>query len=227
VNYLSHHAVALAGSGLHAPEFFVGNVLPDLLAMSRDGRVRSLQTKEDDSPLLQGVHLHLRTDKRFHAGAAFAGARETAKSLLGGGHYDVPLHRVFFLTHAFVEIALDGYLLSGDETVADDFYGRFAHADLPGVVAQAGTMLAAAYPLLGLARVLERFVEHRFLYNYADAAGRAEALHRLCLRAGLPGFASDDDRATLARAFAGFETYIGENARALLFGEAPPPAMVQ
>ena len=190
MNFLSHHLVAVAhGGGDQPAEFYIGNVLPDLVSTSGEGRLRAPGGLGID-PLLDGITLHMDTDRRFHGAPAFADARALAKSLLLAVPFAVPPRRTFFLVHAAVEIALDGWLLRDGLTLADDFYARFAAADLPGIVAKTAALLRLGGPPLALARTIDRFVESRYLYHYAEPDGQAEALVRLCRRIGIDDFAA-------------------------------------
>lgn len=224
MNYLSHHTVARAFAartpGCDAPAFFVGNVLPDLIATSGEGRLRarSVQMPPDDVNLflVNGIRLHLATDTRFHSHPLFAEATAEAGAALRAMPFSVPLRRVFFLAHVFVEIVLDGWLLRQDAGIADDFYAQFAIADLNAVVADTQRLLGSD-TLFGLSYTMQRFVEARYLLSYAEASGMAEALHRVCHRAKLDDlFADTADRALLADCFGAFLPRIFSKASALL-----------
>ena len=228
MNYLSHHTVARAfvrqTSGSAAPAFFVGNVLPDLLAVSGDGRLRAASVLAPpgsvDSSLVNGVRLHLATDTLFHGHPLFAEATADASAALRAVPFSVPLRRVFFLAHAFVEIALDGWLIRQNAGIADDFYAQFKSADLTKVIIDAGRLLGSDVPFLGLAHTLERFMESQFLRSYAEEMGMAEALYRVSHRAKLADlFADPADRALLGNCFEAFLPRLSEKAPALL---APP-----
>lgn len=228
MNYLSHHtvarAVALRNSGIVTPAFFVGNVLPDLISVSGDGRLRARSVQEPlqgvDVSLVNGVRLHLATDTHFHGHPLFTEAMAEASDLLRAAPFSLPLRRVFFLAHAFVEIALDGWLIRENESIADDFYAQFASADLEAVVTNTGRLLRVDIPLLGLAHTLERFVQARYLFSYARGSGMAEALYRVSRRARIADLLADPaDRALLGECFRSFLPSIAEKAPALL---APP-----
>lgn len=228
MNYLSHHTVARAyvtrTSGAVSPSFFVGNVLPDLLAVSGDGRLRAAGVLSPpdsvDRSLVDGVRLHLATDTRFHGHPLFAEATADASAALRAVSFSVPLRRVFFLAHTFVEIALDGWLIRQSAGIADDFYAQFKSADLPAIVTDAGRLLGSDVPLLGLATTLERFTAAQYLRSYAQETGMAEALYRVSHRAKLADlFADPADRALLGNCFGEFLPRLSEKSSALL---APP-----
>lgn len=228
MNYLSHHAVARTVAarrpGATAPSFFIGNVLPDLVSVSGDGRLRAAGVLSPpsgvDNDLLLGVRLHLATDTRFHGHPLFAEATQEASALLRAAPFSVPLRRVFFLAHAFVEIALDGWLIRENANIAEDFYAQFEAADLAAVVVDTGWLLRSDIPLLGLAHTLERFTESQFLLSYKEDGGLAMALHRVCHRAKVADlFADSADRKLLQDCFAAFLPRIATKAAALL---SPP-----
>lgn len=214
MNFLAHHAIAKQIDPQGTPEFFVGSVLPDLVASSGVGRLRDRHVAgiNESCDLVRGIRLHLATDRRFHGLPAFAAACADAKAALHSTPFAVPPTRVFFLAHTFVEIALDGLLLRESKELADDFYGRFAAADPRAITEATRRLLGVSEPLPRLERALIGFSEHRYLYHYATGEGQAEALHRVSLRAGLPGF-PEADRQRLARLFDTFtptlETYRG------------------
>lgn len=228
MNYLSHHAVARAVSAIN-PEidsaaFFVGNVLPDLLSVSGDGRLRAASVLAPPPGtgafLVSGIRLHLATDKRFHGHPLFAEAMQEASKALRAAPFSIPLRRVFFLAHAFVEIALDGWLIQQDMNIARNFYARFEACDLATVVTDAGRLLGRETPLLGLAHTLERFTESQYLFSYAEESGMAEALYRICHRVRLADlFADSADKRLLGECFGRFLPEIARSAGTLL---APP-----
>jgi len=189
----------------------VGNVLPDLLGdAAGGGRLRARHvagTGAPDSDLVRGVRLHLATDRRFHSHPLFLSAMAEASALLRAAPFAHPPHRVFFLAHIFVEIALDAVLLVRDPDgrfadAAGHFYGQFDRADLPAVAAETETLLGR--PLPDLLPSLHHFARARYLFGYATGDGLARALSRVSRRVGLTDFASDDDRARLAAVFGAY-----------------------
>ena len=207
VNYLAHHAVALAENPDAPPAYFVGVALPDLLGASGEARVKAahLAALSVPSPLALGAGLHLATDKRFHALLSFADAQKEAALLLRETAFSFAPRRVFFLAHIMVEIAFDGYLLQTRPDIARDFYARFADADLPAIVDETQHLTHASFPLLGLARTMEGFLRSRYLSRYDTGDGQAEAISRLCARVGLPAFDAPNDRTRLAAVMKAFE----------------------
>jgi hypothetical protein len=208
------------------PAFFVGNVLPDLLSASGEGRLRAQSVLAPppgvNTSLVNGIRLHLASDTRFHGHPFFAEATQEASEVLRDAPFSLPLRRVFFLAHAFVEIALDGWLIRQDPEIARDFYAQFDASNLAEVVTDTGRLLGRETPLLGLAHTLERFTEAQYLYSYAEESGMAEALYRVCHRARIADLLADPaDRTVLGSCFARFLPGIAGKAAALL---TPPDA---
>lgn len=218
MNFLAHHAVARTVWPTAPPEFFVGAVLPDLLA---DARVRAAHLAPDDRrPLIAGIRVHLESDRRFHGAAAFKSAMADVSATLRATPFSFPPRRLFFVAHIFVEIGLDGVLIRADAAIADDLYAQMDAADLDATVAETVALLGR--PLPRLLRYLDGFRSSRYLYDYADDAGLAEAVVRVCHRAGLAeNFASAFDRKRLAEAFAVALPSIAD-ARSLLLPILPP-----
>lgn len=214
---------------LAAPAFYVGNVLPDLISSSGVGRLRDKHAAGAgaETDLLRGVRLHLATDRRFHGHPAFAGAQADAKAALLAVPFSVPLHRVFFLAHAFVEVALDGLLMRRDAEIAHHFYSQFDALNLDKVAADAAALLGLPTAPPELAATLHRFTDHRYLYGYADGPGQAEAMYRLSHRAGVGAFATESDRVQLAHLFDAFTPTLARHEDALLTPPQPADAVVK
>lgn len=99
-------------------------------------------------------------------------------------------------------MALDAVIARQNPGVLDHFYAQFDRCDLSGIAAEAAGWMARSAPFLDA--FLIRFAQARFLYSYADPSGLADALHRTCVRGGVPGFPRPEDRQTLAAVFAAY-----------------------
>jgi hypothetical protein len=217
MNYLAHHAIARQRSA-NTPEissFFVGNVLPDLLGISGDGKLRAVHVKLPTTALERGIRLHIETDRAFHGLAAFLNATSQAKEILLEAPFRIPVHRVFFIAHVFVELALDAYLLNKISGIAEDFYGKFDSSNTEQIVEETRRILGVENPLPSLPRTIERFRQTQFLYRYRTEIGLADSLDGLSRRAGLPGFGAED-RGILAACFTEFQTNRGDSIEDLL-----------
>lgn len=184
--------------------YFAGNIIPDLLAHDGEGRLRERHIGGDDSPFSLGVGLHLATDKRFHSSPAFRTACAAAAELIRIAPLSETPHRVFFLAHVFVEIALDGWVIAHEPEIADDLYAHLEVCGIMPVCALTAALLGVPGPLPRLENSLTWFLERRYLSEYAAFDAQAEALHRISRRVALPGFPSASDRVALAAAFASF-----------------------
>ena len=204
MNYLSHHFVARQIAPNADSFYFAGNVIPDLLAHDGEGRLRERHIEGDDSSFALGVGLHLATDKRFHSSPAFKDACGEAAELIRAAPLSETPRRVFFLAHVFVEIALDGWVIAQNPGIADDLYTHLENCGISPLCAATAALLGVPGPLPHLENSLTWFLGRRYLSEYAAFDGLAEALHRIGVRAALPGFPAASDRAALAAAFAAF-----------------------
>ena len=204
MNYLSHHALARrirpGGDG----DFFAGNLLPDLLSASGDGRIRT--AGDHAGAVADGVRLHIATDKIFHGATAFHAAQSEADALIRAAPWETSPRRRFFVAHVLVELALDAHLLGESPELPDDLY-RVLAASLRGdLIARAETL--AGQPVPNLRGSIERFLAAGFLRDYATPAGLARSLTRVCRRAGVPNFESPADKETLAGVFEAFAPHV-------------------
>ncbi len=206
MNYLAHQYVARRiRRESDAPAlFFAGNILPDILAMSGDGRLRS--AGEHTGPLADGIRLHLSTDRRFHTLPAFHEAQAQANRLLLSALWVVPPHRRFFLAHVMTELALDAAILATEPALPDDLYGSLAAALRDGLVPLTETISGKSAP--NLRTTAERFIESRYLHGYSSAEGLASSLIRACKRAAVPLCEDPRDVAELARVFTELSLFI-------------------
>nr|CAA9296090.1 hypothetical protein AVDCRST_MAG63-4783 [uncultured Armatimonadetes bacterium] len=187
------------------PPFFVGNALPDVLAATGAGRLRSHHVAACPDPdLTRGIALHLAADRQFHSSPGFLEGVASASAALRSTPFAVPPRRVFFLAHVFFELALDAVLLRRDAGIADDLYARFDACDLDAVAGAVAAIPGCAAGAPGVAAALSRWAGVRYLYDYARDDGLANALHRISLRAGLEGFPDLRDRDRLSGLFAAF-----------------------
>ena len=193
-------------------DFFAGNLLPDLLAVSGDGRLRGVG--DNTRGVADGVRLHIATDKWFHGLPVFSALQAEANALLLAAPWKETPRRRFFVAHVLVELALDAHLLHETPTLPDDLYAALAESLSGNLVATAETLLGRPAPNLEASTT--RFVETGFLRDYATPAGCAESLTRVCRRAGVPNFTEPADTETLAHVFADFAPMITQNVAELL-----------
>ncbi|MDX1934596.1 MAG: hypothetical protein SFU56_18510 [Capsulimonadales bacterium] len=228
MNYLAHHAVARRKSPEADPLFFVGNLLPDLLALEERARLRAVHLPaptETESPLIAGMRLHFAADRQFHAAPIFHSlCREAAERLRRTG-FPTPLRRTFFLAHVLTEIALDGSLLRESPALADDLYDRLSDVDRVRVERELAPILPVSplSPVSGsVSAILDRFVGYGWLRTYGSYPGQAAALRRIWQRAGLPGLRDPADLALLTDVLEEFAPRIRAATPELLGAEGGP-----
>ena len=216
MNYLSHHFIALQ-TGNGDSFFFSGNVIPDLLAHDGEGRLQDRHIAGNDSPFAQGIALHLAADRRFHLHPAFKEASAEASALLRAAPFSVPLRRVFFLAHVFVEIALDGRTLTKYPGIADHLYAQLELSGVERLTQRTAELLNVAPDSLpNLASSLTWFLTRRYVSAYGEPHQQAEALHRISRRVQLPGFPDRADHRVLEQVFAAFAPRLSQWEDALL-----------
>lgn len=214
MNYLSHHYIArrIRPEPDASALFFAGNLLPDLLSIAGDGRLRT--AGESRGPLSDGVRLHLATDKRFHSLPAFIAAQAEATRMLIHATWEAPLRRRFFVAHVITELALDSVVLAQQPDLPEELYTALSESLKMQLITQTETLAARVVP--NLPDTIERFVESRFLYRYATPPGLATSMIRIGRRAGIPNFEPVADALTLSQIFADFSTWVASRREDLL-----------
>jgi hypothetical protein len=201
VNYLSHHHVAFALQPHASPLFFLGNVLPDLYSAAGEGRLRdeTINGFSIDSPITQGAKLHLATDKKFHSNPQFDVSMAFVAEQFHAEQFSTPPRRVFFLAHVFVELVLDAHIARTNPTLVEHHYAQITIESNSAVATQLEEWMSR--PLPHLRNVLEGIRTHQPLRSYAHATGVIKALNRVCTRATLPVFETENDHAALTRLY--------------------------
>ncbi|MCA9269935.1 MAG: hypothetical protein KDA41_15750 [Planctomycetales bacterium] len=169
MNYFAH-----GRAHVDDPYRLAGTAVPDWLnVVDRKVRARSkgaLPVANQGDPqaaaVAQGVLEHHRDDAWFHSTPAFA---ELSCRFTTDIRDAIPRDdglRPSFLGHILVEILLDWALAAEDPSALEAYYAALATVD-PAAVEQAVAQIAGR-PATGLARFIGLFVEHRFLFDYAD-----------------------------------------------------------
>ena len=179
---------------LDRPYFAAGTAIPDWLNVAnRRVRVRKKLAQpllSSEEPLFRelaaGVVQHHDDDDWFHRTRAFAElSLSFAVTIRDGLPADDGL-RPSFLGHILVELLLDDCLAKDDPPKLDEYYETMATVD-SHLVADF-VALATDTPREDLTRLAElrpRFVEVRFLYDYADNAKLLYRLNQVMGRVGL------------------------------------------
>lgn len=211
MNFLAHHALARRLAPERPPAFFVGNILPDLVAAAGTGRLRARHVESDESELALGVRLHLMADRHFHQDPAFLAAMDLSGALLR--RLPAAPRRVFFLAHVAAELALDSALLRADPGLADDLIRQVENS--PAETIARTTALWLGIDAAPIAASVLGFARSGYVRHYVRGEGLAEGLHRIALRAGLDGF-SEEVRAALAERMPQLAAQIADQANDLL-----------
>jgi len=179
MNFLSHAIPYLDSED----SFFVaGTAIPDWLSVV-DRKIRARRRRaelflEDDDPAIRGVArgivAHVRDDGWFHSTRCFAEtnlmfAIQLRDLLPGDAGF-----RPTFVGHIVIEMLLDALWIEDDPSVSDRYYQMLG--DRPPVQIQDALNVITGKPTENLAKVIDRFIEIRFLYDYLDDE---KLLHRL------------------------------------------------
>ena len=154
------------------PYFLAGTAVPDWLnVVDRKirARARNARLLVDDpdaitSTVARGIIQHHEDDDWFHRTQAFAelSLRFTCEIRDSLGPDDSL--RCHFLGHILVEILLDSVLIEKHPTQLEDYYAALLQVD-GELVARIVTRISGR-PSIGLAWLLPRFIEERFLWDY-------------------------------------------------------------
>ena len=186
MNYFAH-----GYRHLERPYFVAGTAIPDWLNVTnRRVRVRRKFAEPflmSDQPTYQelaaGVVQHHVDDQWFHRSRAFAElSLDFAVRLRDGLPADDGL-RPSFLGHILVEILLDDCLAAEAPAALQGYYATLAATD--PVLISKFVELATGQSVPRLAEFIPRFIEVRFLYDYADNAKLLFRLNQVMGRVGL------------------------------------------
>ncbi len=186
MNFLSH-----AIPYFDEPLTVAGTAVPDWLSVvDRKVRARSRFAEPfleaNDHALrcvASGIVHHHRDDSWFHSTRAFAEinlqfALELRELLPGDDGF-----RPTFVGHILIEMILDRLWIAEDQNWADQYYKILASVD-PVLVGQCVEKVVGR-ELAGLPRVIERFIEIRFLYDYLETDTLLERLNQVMRRVRL------------------------------------------
>lgn len=183
MNYLAHAWILPADD----PDLVLGSALPDLAGtydrrsprLAGDAALRL--ESEGLTSLARGIRAHHAADRSFHELDAFregcAELRPLAARLNAGG----ARVRGFFFVHLVLEVLLDAALLERAPALARDFYEALDAAALRGE--RAARALGSPRDAGGFGVFCGRFVEARFLEDYATDAGVARRVAQALGRA--------------------------------------------
>lgn len=188
MNYLAH-----GFRHLDDPWFVAGTALPDWLRVL-DRRARApaetvAAHAHDPDPrvasLARGVLRHHEDDRRFHGSSDFAAARAETSRALRTVLPAADGHRPSFISHLLVEIHLDDVIAGDEPGLLDRYYAALGALD-PSEVGEVAQRVAPGAPA-GLPRLVRRFLDDRFLADYAQPRPLLRRLDRVLGAARQPG----------------------------------------
>lgn len=187
MNFLSH-----GFRYLDQPYVVAGTAVPDWLSVvDRKIRTRSKHalplTQSSDAATRDvaiGIMHHHRDDLWFHSSRLFAEttlgfAVELRDQLPGDEGF-----RPSFVGHILIEILMDSALIARDPALADRYYDVIRSVSAEKV--QEVVNQVAKSSTTGLAPVILRFTDVRFLYDYLDNDKLLMRLNQIMVRVGLP-----------------------------------------
>jgi hypothetical protein len=216
VNYYAHaHRFLLEGPA--DPYFLAGTAVPDWLNVV-DRRIKC--RTQHASPfadaadprlasLARGIAQHHEDDRWFHGTRTFVELSIRFSQQIQSAIGDERDVRAGFLGHILVELLLDDVLIGHCPALLDEYYLAIDATDGPFVAEQVVRMTGR--PLPGLAPFISRFVELRFLADYADDAGLCYRINQVLSRVGLPALPS-----SFAELLPTFRDEVRQRERALL-----------
>lgn len=187
MNYLAH-----GWRFAEQPYFLAGTAVPDWLSvvdrkMRARGKTAALYVNDADenlAALARGIVQHHRDDEWFHQTTAFnelslAFTLQVRDSLPADDGF-----RPSFLGHILVELLLDATLTEEKPSRLDNYYAALAQAD-PAFLQVAINRLSTRQSDK-VAYLITRFLQERFLYDYAEDGKLLVRLNHVMKRVSLP-----------------------------------------
>ena len=221
MNYLAH-----AIDCLDDPYQVAGAATPDWLCMTRPRlRCRSRQAAPfvdaDEARLAsyaRGVMRHHADDDWFHETGAFGDLSMELARQVRWATGDRDGMRPGFLGHILVELLLDAALIAEDRRGVDRGEGRVVSVDAEFIAAAIGQMNGC--DASGVAGLITRFVELRFLYDYMEDETLLFRLNQVMRRVKLPELP-----ARMLEILPGARKLVAEQRAALLTPRAETPLL--
>jgi hypothetical protein len=187
MNYFAH-----GRNFLDSPYFLAGTAVPDWLsAVDRRMRVRSksaIRFVDHPDPrqaaLAAGIVRHHDDDRWFHQTRAFVEMSAQFSSRLREELPGDVGFRPSFLGHIVVELLLDAELIRSEPARLDDYYAMLGEVELELLGSAVNAM--ATRQSDALTRLVPRFLQERFLYDYAEDASLLRRLNHVMRRVGFP-----------------------------------------
>ena len=205
------------------PYWLAGLAVPDWLGVAaRRTKCRTKHVEPDFdagdprlAALARGVAQHHDDDRWFHESRAFVELNlDFSRQIVEAANHRTDL-RAGFLAHLLVELLLDDALVQLQSTRLDDYYRLMARLDSEFVAGEIARM--AGKPVGRLAEFIEKYVELRFLADYAEDRLLMYRVGQVMNRVGLPGLPE-----RFPELLPGFRNQIAERLDELML--APPAA---
>lgn len=191
MNFLSHFYLA---SKLEAPFYHAGVSSPDWIGIfsgKGSNELKKIQhpetTTENEKDFIFGLIAHFQTDKAWHSSEYFnektMQLNEIFRKSLGPGK-----HRTFFLSHLWLELALDRMIVLNNPQVAENYYSQIGlvHApELRKLIEQKGVPVGHKFE-----QYLNSFLMNKYLFQYGAMEGFRTAMEKTCIRVGLSPFSA-------------------------------------
>jgi len=186
MNYLAH-----GYRFLDRPYYVAGTAIPDWMNVV-DRRIRARRKHAeallaDDNPIVAelaaGLMQHHHDDDWFHRTRAFSELSLQFAVILRDELPDDEGLRPSFLGHILVELLLDDCLAQDSPNLLDDYYSALGSTDA-SQIATFVQLATGKNPGL-MSHFIERFLEVRFLYDYADNGKLLFRLNQVMGRVGL------------------------------------------
>lgn len=144
-----------------------------LNVVNRRARVRGRQISAklpdlhgDDREVAEGIQKHLDDDRWFHGTTAFYQVTATIAESFRRQLAESDAWRCGFLGHIVMELLLDAVLAEQDRSLLNRYYELFDDVQFEQV--ESVVSVLATNDVSGLATMLERFVQERFLEDYLE-----------------------------------------------------------
>ena len=190
MNILSHYFAAWKPEN---PYYNFGLVFPDLSGVV-NRKWKPLNFKDFDehwyNELVSGCKKHIKVDGIFHDLPAFKENVIFIRKKFEENELIRDNIRLFFVAHIFLELMLDRLILLNGTNIADKFYMDAEKID------KRKLRIFFEVNKIGdfeqFSTFFDRFIEHKYIYQYVDDERLIFALNRIIQRGGQASFAESD-----------------------------------
>lgn len=183
MNFLSHYYFERFAA---LPEQVLGGLLPDLLknvdkaySFQLHKHAHKLAFDPSSTAITEGWQRHIEVDKLFHSSAFFYTHTHELRKKIEHIVADLPI-RASFLAHIALELLLDHLLIEHNTLNVARLYEQLENVDTHAL-----TLYLKELEGVDVARFLrfyERFIESKYIFDYADIDNIPHALYAICRR---------------------------------------------